>query len=94
MAEGYRLVWTDTFVRTAKRFLKARPWLRETVSGVLHRLERNPDDPALRLHPLHGALEGKQAVRLSYSERIVLRVVRREREIVLLDIGTHDEVYR
>ena len=94
MAEGYRLVWTETFVRTAKRFLKTRPWLRETVSGVLHRLERNPDDPALRLHPLHGALEGKQAVRLSYSERIVLRVVRREREIVLLDIGTHDDVYR
>ena len=68
--------------------------MRAVLSEVLHTLERNPDDPSLRLHPLHGALEGKQAVRLSYSDRIVLRVVRREREVVLLDVGGHDEVYR
>jgi mRNA-degrading endonuclease YafQ of YafQ-DinJ toxin-antitoxin module len=94
MAGNYRLVWTATFQRTAKKWLRARPGLRAALSDVLHTLERNPDDPSLRLHPLHGALEGKQAVRLSYSDRIVLRVVRRDREIVLLDIGGHDDVYR
>lgn len=94
MEGNYRLVWTETFQRTAKKWLRARPGLRAALSDVLHTLERNPDDPSLRLHPLHGALEGKQAVRLSYSDRIVLRVVRRDREIVLLDIGGHDDVYR
>lgn len=94
MEERYRLIWTETFQRTAKKWLRARPWLKGTLSEVLHTLERNPDAPSLRLHPLHGALEGKQAVRLSYSDRIVLRVERREREIALLDIGGHDEVYR
>lgn len=94
MGNAYRLVWTETFLRTARKFLKARPWLRPTFEAVLRRLEANPDDPALRLHPLHGALEGKQAVRLTYSDRIVLRVERRERDILLLDVGTHDDVYR
>ena len=56
-------------------------------------MESDPFDPSLRLHALHGALEGKQAVRLTYSYRIVLRVVVRDREIVLLDIGSHDDVY-
>jgi len=90
----WRLVWTETFRRTAKKWLRSRPWMKPTLSEVLHALEGNPFDPSLRLHPLHGALEGKQAVRLSYSDRIVLTVERREKDIVLLDIGGHDEVYR
>ena len=57
MEKLYRLVWTETFRRTAKKWLKARPWMRATLSEVLHTLERNPDDPSLRLHPLHGALD-------------------------------------
>ena len=94
MGELYRLVWTAAFLRTAKKGRKARPWLRTTPSAVLHTLERNPAAPSLRVHPSQGALEGKQAARLNYSDRIVLRVERRDREIVLLDIGGHDEVYR
>ena len=93
MEAAYVLVWTETFVRTAKKFLRTRPALRKTLSDVLHKLEQDPSDPSLRLHALHGPLEGKQAVRLTYSYRIVLRVVVREREIVLLDIGSHDDVY-
>ena len=90
---AYTLVWTDTFVRTAKRFLRTRPALRDTLATVLRKLENNPEDPSLRLHRLHGRLEGKSAVRLTYSYRIVLRVVIVDREIHLLDIGSHDGVY-
>ncbi|MBQ7252934.1 MAG: type II toxin-antitoxin system mRNA interferase toxin, RelE/StbE family [Kiritimatiellae bacterium] len=93
MAAPYTLVWTETFARTAKRFLRTRPALRNTLSEVLHRLEADPRDPALKLHALHGRLEGRQAVRLTYSYRIVLRIAVRGKEIHLLDIGSHDEVY-
>lgn len=91
---AYTLVWTETFVRTARKFLRTRPALRETLSDVLRKLEADPADPSLKLHALHGPLEGKQAVRLTYSYRIVLRVEIRDREIVLLDIGSHDDVCR
>ena len=93
MATAYTLVWTETFRRTARRFLRTHPALRETLSGILHKLEANPNDPSLKLHALHGKLEGRQAVRLTYSYRIILRIKVVGREIHLLDIGSHDEVY-
>ena len=54
----------------------------------------DPFQPRLRLHPLQGPLQGIYAVRLTYKYRIVLTFKPAEREIVLLDVGSHDEVYR
>ena len=88
------LVWTDTFKRTARKFLARHRDLRDVFSLVLHKLEQDPNDPELRLHPLGGRLQGKHAVRLTYSYRIVLRLEFVANEIILLDVGTHDEVYR
>ena len=87
------LVWTPTFTRTAKKFLKKYPDLTGTFSLVLHKLETNPHDPELRLHPLMGNLQGKHAVSLTYSYRIVVRLLLTESEIYLLDVGTYDDVY-
>ena len=50
--------------------------------------------PKLDLHPLGGKLNGVQAVSLAYSYRVTLLVKVTDQEIALLDIGTHDEVYR
>ena len=90
----YTLVWTDTFKRTARKFLARHRDLQDVFSLVLHKLEQDPNDPELRLHPLSGHLQGKHAVRLTYSYRIVLRLEFVADEIVLLDVGSHDEVYR
>ena len=90
----YTLVWTDTFKRTARKFLSRHHDLQEVFSLVLHKLEQDPNDPELRLHPLSGRLQGKHAVRLTYSYRIVLRLEFVADEIILLDVGSHDEVYR
>ena len=90
----FSLVWTDTFNRTAKKFLKKHRDLADTFSLVLHKLENDPHDPELRLHALSGKHLGKHAVSLTYSYRIVLRLVLTDSEIYLLDVGTHDEVYR
>jgi mRNA-degrading endonuclease YafQ of YafQ-DinJ toxin-antitoxin module len=43
---------------------------------------------------LTGALAGTQAVSVTHSYRLTLILQITEREIVLLDIGAHDEVYR
>ncbi|MGN0846543.1 MAG: type II toxin-antitoxin system YafQ family toxin [Kiritimatiellia bacterium] len=89
----YTLVWTPSFKRTARKFLSKHRELVDTFSLVLHKLEANPNDPELRLHPLTGKLSGKHAVRLTFSYRIVLRLMLTETEIILLDVGSHDEVY-
>lgn len=90
----FTLVWTVSFTRTDRKFLARRRDLVGAFSLVLHKLERNPYDPELRLHPLSGRLAGKHAVSLTYSYRIVLRLEIAESEIILHDVGSHDEVYR
>ena len=90
----YQLVWTNTFSRTARKFLKKNPDLRGEFERTLNQLENDPNHPKLRLHPLKGPLEGKHAVSLTYSHRIVLILALNKGEIVLMDIGTHDQAYR
>jgi addiction module RelE/StbE family toxin len=88
------LVWTNTFTRTAKKILKKNPDLRPELERTLKQLQQDPSHPKLRLHPLKGNLSGKHAVSLTYSHRIVLTLALSEGEIILLDIGTHDQAYR
>ena len=90
----YTLVWTAAFTRTAKKFLKSHPELRPQVASVLRDLETDPFQPHLRFHRLDGKLKGVQAVRITHSYRITLTLLISEKEIALLDIGSHDEVYR
>jgi mRNA interferase YafQ len=91
---AYTLVWTHTFERTARRFLRRHPELAGLFEGVLRQLETDPHAPRLRLHPLKGRHRGKHAASLTYSERIVLILRLDAGEVVLLDVGSHDEVYR
>lgn len=93
-AAPFTLVWTETFLRTARKFLRRHRDLKGLFEDVLHQLETDPASPRLRLHSLHGRHSGKHAVRLTYEYRIVLILRMAAREIVLLDIGSHDEVYR
>lgn len=90
----YELVWSARFTRSAKRFVKLHPDLRARLASILHDLERDPFQPHLRLHNLSGKLKGVQAVSLTLEYRITLTVMITEKEIILLDVGSHDEVYR
>lgn len=91
---GFTLVWTATFERTARKFLRRHPELAGLFEDVLLQLESDPRAPRLRLHRLKGRHRDKHAVSLTYSYRIVLILRLTADEIVLLDIGSHDEVYR
>jgi len=48
----------------------------------------------LRLHALQGRLEGLHSVSINLSERITLELLMREAEVIPVDIGNHDAVYR
>jgi mRNA-degrading endonuclease YafQ of YafQ-DinJ toxin-antitoxin module len=90
----FGLIWTESFARTARKFLRRHPDLDGIFEDVIRQLETDPRAPRLRLHPLQGAHRGKHAVRVTYDYRIVLILRIMEKEVVLLDIGSHDEVYR
>lgn len=90
----YQLVWTETFSRTARKFLKRHPDLRGVFQDVLVQLEDDPRAARLRMHALSGHHQGRHAVSLTYSYRIVFILDIRDNEIVLMDVGDHDSVYR
>ena len=84
----------EPFLRQARKFFKKHPDLRPRFAVAFEALKLDPFQPSLGLHPLTGKLAGCHAVRLTYSYRITLTVMVTEQEIILLDIGSHDEVYR
>ena len=90
----YAIVTPDQFLRQARKFFRMHPDLKARFAKVIQDLQNDPFNPQLALHPLSGKLAGLYAIRLTYSYRITLTLMVSEKEIVLLDIGTHDEGYR
>ena len=89
----YVLLTTGHFDRRVVKFTPTHPELKKPLAKVLKNLDANPFQPSLRLHPLSGELEGLYAVSVTFAYRITLSLCVSKKEIVLLDIGSHDEVY-
>ena len=89
----WTLATTAFFDRRARKFHAKRPDLRPRFAETLALLATDPFQPGPRRGPFGGKLQGLQAVSLTYSYRITLTLQITEHEILLLDIGSHDEVY-
>ncbi len=90
----YTFVWTAHFTRAARKFIKRHPELKKKVALILRDLEKDPFQPHLDYHHLGGKQTGVQAVSITDSYRITMTVIITKKEIILLDIGSHDEVYK
>ena len=90
----YTITAPHQFLRQARKFFKKHPDLKRRFAEVVTHLQNDPFQSSLALHPLGGKLAGCHAVSLTYSYRITLTLLINEKEIILLDIGSHDEVYR
>ncbi len=87
------LIFTDKYNRKAQKFLKNHPELIKKYKKTVNLLEKNYNDTSLKLHKLHGKLNNFYAVSISYEYRIILILKVIAGEIILIDIGTHDEIY-
>jgi addiction module RelE/StbE family toxin len=90
----FSVTTSDQFLRQARKFFKKHPDLKPRFASVFEALKQDPFQTGLGLHQLSGKLSGCHAVRLTYSYRITLTVMITAKEIILLDIGCHDEIYR
>ncbi len=91
------LVWDSSFRPAFKRVIRKNPQLKERIFDVLQLLVADPFAPSLKAHKLKGQLEGLWACWVEYDCRIVYTFQEDpdsdEELILLIDIGTHDEVY-
>lgn len=90
---SYKLIFTESYAKIEKRFLRRHPDLLTRYARTLALLESDPFHPSLRLHPLQGRLTGLHSVSINIQYRITLELEIRKQEIVLVNVGGHGEVY-
>lgn len=89
----HELLFTRSYTRRAARFMRRHPELRGQYRKTLELLELNPFHPSLRLHKLSGPYAGLHSVSINLSYRITLQFLIVDRQIVPVDVGSHDQVY-
>lgn len=91
------LVLTPQFKRAYRKFVKRDRSLQKHIEDALEIMQADVFTYSLGTHKLSGALHGLWASSCGYDCRIIFALETEAgtgREvIVLLDIGTHDEVY-
>lgn len=90
---AYRLIYPDSYIKRAKKFLRKHPELHNQYRKTLELLELDPYHRSLRLHSLEGRLKGLSSVSINMSYRIVLELEIEDKEIILINVGSHDQVY-
>jgi len=92
-----QLVLDAGFKRAFRKFVKRNPQLQSQIETTLSQMQVDVFAPQLGTHKLSGNLSGLRACSCGYDCRIVFSIekdkVTDDEVIVLLDIGTHDEVY-
>jgi mRNA interferase YafQ len=88
---------TPRFKRSFRKFIQRSSLVRSEVQKTLDKLSENAFAPSLGTHKLKGDLYNLQACSCGYDCRIVFSIERNEASgeeyILLVDIGSHDEVY-
>ena len=92
-----KIVWDNRFKRAFRKLIKKNPELRERITNVLYLLANDPFTPSLKTHKLTGSLENLWSCSVAYDCRIIFTFSEdedlEESFIVLLNLGSHDEVY-
>lgn len=87
------IIYTETYIKKARKFIKKHPDLINQYEKTLQLLEIDPFHPSLKLHKLKGRLSDLYSVSINITYRISLEFIINNNKIIPVDIGTHDEVY-
>jgi len=88
-----KIIYTSSYNRRAKKFFKFHPELINQYKKTLKILEINPKHPSLRLHKIKGKIFELYSVSINMSYRISLEFTVEKDNIILIDIGKHEEIY-
>ena len=91
------VVWSSGFKRSFRKITKKNPQLKNQIVKVLRLLADDPFTPSLKSHKLTGDLAGLWSCSVAYDCRIIFNLSEDDNllqmVILLIDIGSHDEVY-
>jgi len=87
----YNLIQTNVYKKRYIKFLKKYQYMKKKLSKVTTQLENDPDVTWLENHNLKGKLKKYSTSKINDGFRIGYE--RRGKNIILLALGTHAEVY-
>ncbi|WP_083389713.1 type II toxin-antitoxin system mRNA interferase toxin, RelE/StbE family [Trichormus sp. NMC-1] len=86
------IIWDEPFLRILKKWRKKHPELVERFQQKISLFINDPFHSSLKTHSLSGNLEGYWELSITYEYRLVFQFIS-DSKVLLIDIGTHDEVY-
>jgi len=86
------VAYASSFKRAYKRRIGSDPQRKARFLSKLSAFQNDPFDPQLRTHKLSGRLSDLWSFSVEYDLRIIFYFSSQDKA-VLIDIGTHDEVY-
>jgi len=98
MPVARNVVLSRAFEKSYQKFTNNNRSLKKAIKKALFKLQQDAFDPALRTHRLSGRLAAYLACSCGYDCRILFTIEKDisdpdTENILLLDIGTHDDVY-
>jgi mRNA-degrading endonuclease YafQ of YafQ-DinJ toxin-antitoxin module len=87
-----KVSWDQGFKRVYRKKVKNDAELKGRFWDSMEMFAKDPFHSRLRTHKLTGRLEGLWAFSVSFDCRVIFKFLSKT-EILLIDIGGHDEVY-
>lgn len=87
-----KITWDQGFKRVYKKKIKNNEKLKKKFWDTIELFSKDSFDHRLRTHKLTGKLEGLWAYSCSSDCRVIFKFIGKG-EVLLVDIGSHDEVY-
>ncbi len=87
-----KVAYSPAFSRTYKKFIKTQPGKKQLFQDKLSLFINDPYHPQLRTHKLKGILKDLMAFSIDYDLRVIFYFTSAT-EVILEDIGNHNEVY-
>ncbi|MEQ8169723.1 MAG: type II toxin-antitoxin system mRNA interferase toxin, RelE/StbE family [Candidatus Eremiobacterota bacterium] len=86
------LIWDKGFKKTYKKRITYDHVLKSKFWEAINLFSENPFNRSLRTHKLTGNLVDSWAFSVDYDCRVIFKFLS-EDKVLLIDIGSHDEVY-
>lgn len=87
-----KVVWDERFKKIYRSKVKKNEISMRKFWSAMEIFTQHPFDHRLRTHKLTGKLEGLWAFSVALDCRVIFSFVRKH-EALLVDIGSHEEVY-
>jgi mRNA interferase YafQ len=92
-----KLIVSSKFKRAVRKFTRRNTPLQARIEETISQIFEDSNNPSLGTHKLEGKLAGLLSCSCGYDCRIIFSIESEadtgEISIVLLNVGTHDEVY-